>query len=140
MGTKFSIKDPNPGTWFKFDEKDFDSGRICIRILNEAKRQEIRKEAVKINSEMAFHPKTHAAQRVLSETIDQDKFSDMLWDYCIVSWEKLEDDEGNPIACTPENKSKLMRENIGFAQFVGSCIDILNREYEERSKSVEKNS
>ncbi len=43
MGTKFSLKDPNPGVWFLFDEKDPGSGRICIRTLNPAKGQEIEK-------------------------------------------------------------------------------------------------
>ena len=133
MGTKFSLKDPNPGIWFLFNENDPNSGRICIRILNSAKGQEILKAITKKRVEYK------QGQRFEVLDVDEDKRSQMLWDYTIVSWERLEDDDGKPIECTPENKAKLISENIGFASFVGSCIVKINAGYEVRELAIEKN-
>ena len=133
MGTKFSLKDPNPGVWFLFDESDPNSGRICVRILNSAKGQEITKATTKKRVEYK------QGQRFEVFDIDEDKRSAMIWDYCIISWERLEDDDGKPIECTPENKAKLMLENVGFAAFIGSCMAKLNAEFEARREAIEKN-
>lgn len=134
MGTKFSLKDPNPGVWFLFDQEDPNSGRICIRILNPAKGQEIEKVTSKDKWEW------RQGQRVkLPPDIDEDKRHQMLWDYSIVSWERLEDDDGKPIECSPENKVKLMRENPNFFAFVNACITQLNQEYESIREAVAKN-
>lgn len=133
MGTKFSLKDPNPGVWFLFDENDPNSGRICIRVLNAIKGQEIAKATTKKRTEYK------SGQRFEVSEVDEDKRSQMLWEYTIVDWERLEDDEGKLIPCNLENKSKLMLENIGFSLFVGSCIGKLNEEYEMQRETIEKN-
>ena len=44
---KLNLKDLNPGTWFKFDEKDPESGSICLRVLNSGKLAEIRDKTIK---------------------------------------------------------------------------------------------
>lgn len=134
MGTRFSLKDPNPGVWFVFDEADPNSGRVCVRVMNPAKAQEIAKATGRKRVEY------RNGQRFEVTDTDEEKRSRMLWDYSIVSWERLEDDEGKPIECTTDNKQKLMLEHIGFAAFIGNCIDKLNAEYESRREAVEKNS
>lgn len=130
MGTRFSLVDPNPGVWFSFNEDDADSGRICVRVMNEAERRKIRKATTK---------------KILKrgqwvEDINDDKFSEMLWDYCIVDWEGLEDDAGKPIECSRENKLKLIREHVGFQFFVSTCIERVTEQIENQLEVVEKNS
>ena len=134
MGTKFSLKDPNPGVGFLFDENDPESGKIYIRVMNAAKAQEITQATTKKKVEYK-----HGQRFEIVET-DEDKRSRLLWDYTIVGWERLEDDAGNPIECTTENKMKLMLESVPFAAFVGSCINKLNAEYEMLREEAEKNS
>jgi len=133
MATVFSIKDPNPGVWFKFDESDPESGEIRIRAMNNEQRKVLQKACNKKRVEYKH------GQRF--EVIDSkdDKFSEMLWDYCIVEWNGLEDDEGGPILCGPETKAALMQKNVGFSQFVGKCLEPLSEEEEDRVARIEKN-
>jgi len=133
MATKFSLTDPNPGVWFKFDEFDPTSGEIRIRVLNALKREEIQKTCVKTR-DIYKNGQRYAA----SETNDA-LFSEMLWDYSIVEWTGLEDDVGNPLPCDTETKVKLMRENVGFSLFVSRCLEKLNDEEENRVAKIEKN-
>lgn len=134
MGTKFSLRDPNPGVWFRFDEDDPDSGRICIRVLNPAKVQEIEKATSKEKWEWRQGQKFKVAPDV-----DEAKRDQMLWDYCIVDWEKLEDDDGKPLECTPENKLGLMKTNPNFFAFVNACISELNRGLDQIKDGITKN-
>jgi hypothetical protein len=133
MGTKFSLKDPNPGTWFSFNEADPESGKICIRVMNAAKMQEITKATTKKRTEYK------QGQRFEVAEVLEEKRSQMLWDYSIADWERLEDDDGKPIPCTAENKAKLMLENIGFSSFVSACISKLNADIDAIRENVEKN-
>jgi len=133
MATRFSLTEPNPGVWFAFDEDDPDSGRICLRIANQAERDKIRK-ATRTQKDIF-----RQGQRFEVEKIDDDLFSEMLWDYCIVDWERLEDDDEMPIECTKENKLKLMKEHVGFQMFIGQCIEKLNDEIEAKLDLTEKN-
>ena len=134
MATKFSIKDPNPGVWFKFDQNDPDSGEIAIRAVNQRKRREIQRKCIKNRVEYKH------GQRFEVQDTNDDLFSEMLWDYIISDWNKLEDDDGNPIECTTENKLMLMAENVGFQQFVNACLLKLTEEYEDMAETIEKNS
>lgn len=134
MATVFSTKDPNPGVWFKFDENDPESGEIRIRVMNNKSRKLLEKECVKKKVEHNRHG------RFAYDEPDEDKFSRMLWDYCIVEWNNLEDDDGNLIVCTTEKKTELMQENVGFASFVGACLEILAKEEEDRVARIGKNS
>ncbi len=134
MATKFSIKDPNPGVYFKFDENDPESGEIRIRAVNAAKRAEIQKKCVKKKIEYK-----HGQRFEYSDT-NEERFSDMLWDYSIMDWSNLIDDEGEHIPCTKENKVFLMQNNVAFAQFVGNCLEQMNEAEENRVSRLEKNS
>ena len=134
MGTKFSLKDPNPGAWFYFDEANPTSGRICLRVLNAAKRQEIAKATEKRRVEYK------QGTRFEFMEVDEDKRTSLMWDYCIIGWENLTEDDGTPIECTTENKIKLMMENIGFASFVGSCLSRINDSIDMIKDATSKNS
>lgn len=133
MSTVFSLKDPNPGIWFKFDETDPESGEISIRAVNQAKRKEIHNATVKRKVEYKH------GQRFEYQDADDDLFSEMLWDYVIADWTGLEDDDGKPIPCTKENKIFLMMNNVGFATFLGQCMETVNQDIEERMGAAEKN-
>ena len=130
MATIFSIKDPNPGVWFKFDEDDPESGEIAIRAVNQAKRAEIQRKAVKSRVEYKH------GQRFQYQDTDEELFSQLLWTYTIVDWNGLEDEDGKPIPCNDENKLFLMQNNVGFSQFVGACIEKMNELNEDRVKTV----
>jgi len=131
--TTFSLKDPNQGAWFQFNENDPDSGEIQIRVINSARRSEMQKACVKPKVEYK-----HGQRFEFTQTNDE-LFSRMLWDYSIVSWVRLEDDDGKPIECTTDNKIFLMQNNVGFAQFVSKCLEILTETEENRVSMVEKN-
>lgn len=133
MATRFSLTDPNPGVWFSFDDNDPETGRICIRVINGEKQQELRKRTVKKRIEYKH------SQRFEYEDRDDEAYSKLLWDYVIMEWERLENDDGKPIECTAENKNKLMMANVRFAQFVGACIEKVNALMEARSAEIEKN-
>lgn len=117
MATKFSMGDPNPGVWFRFDENDPESGEISIRQANLEQLKLIRRKAIKDRVEYKH------GQRFEVQDINDDLFSELLWDYSIVDWSGLVDDNGNQIECTTENKAFLMRNHIGFARFVGEKLE-----------------
>ena len=124
MTTKLSMNDPNPGIWFKFDDNDPESGDICIRILNPEKREEIRNRAVKKREKFKH------GQRYEIEDMNEELYTRLLWDYSIVAWENLVDDDGKTIECNADNKVFLMQNHVGFASFVGEKINSLSERYE----------
>jgi hypothetical protein len=130
---KFSMKDLNPGTWFYFDPNDSDSGKICIRILNSGKLAEIRDKTITTEYEYKN------GQRYENQKINHALRDTIIWDYCIVNWQGLIDDDEKPIECTTENKLKLMNDHVGFSSFVENCMDQLNQEVERQAEYSEKN-
>jgi hypothetical protein len=133
MGTKLSMSNPNPGIWFRFDENDPESGEVAIRPLNPAKREEIRKKAVKKRVEYKH------GQRFEVEDVNDDLFSELLWDYSITGWSDLVDDDGKPIECNSENKVFLMKNHVGFARFIGDKMERLAEEYEGKMTAENQN-
>ena len=130
---KFSMKNLNPGAWFYFDKNDPESGKICIRILSPGKLSEIRNS---IETEVEFKD----GQRYEYQKPDTDGIRDkIIWDYCIVDWQNLVDDDNQPIECNIENKLKLMQEHIGFSSFVENCLTQLNEQNEIYKEYSEKN-
>jgi len=133
MATVFSLRDPNPGVWFKFDDTDPESGEICIRAMNNEQRKKVQKVCNKKRVEYK-----HGGRWDIIDP-DEDRFSEMLWDYCIVEWRDLTEDDGTPYTCDSETKTRLMQTNVGFAQFVGKCLELLGEQEEERVARIEKN-
>ena len=134
MGTVLSLRDPNPGFWFKFDEDDAESGEVCIRAINQAKRQEIQRKTQRKKIEYK-----HGSRFEVNDQ-NEDLFMEMLWDYSISDWKGLLDDDGKPIECTTENKLFLMQNHVGFATFIGECIGKVSEMHEERAAVAPKNS
>lgn len=130
---KFNMKDLNPGAWFNFDDEDSATGKILIRVLNSERLAEIRNKTIKTNVEY------RGDKRFEFQDIDHSARDRIIWDYCIVDWTDLVDDDEIPIECTTDNKIKLMNEHIGFSLFVESCLDKLNAQSEKMSEYSEKN-
>ena len=135
MATSISFSNPNQGTWFFFNEEDPESGKICLRVLTTAKQDELNKKHTKEHDivKKGVHWKDFKT--------NNDAYRRDLWDYIIVEWVDLVDDDGvTPIECTIDNKVKLMSENVGFSLFVSNCIEKLNDEAEKGKGQAIKNS
>ena len=130
---KFNMKDLNPGAWFKFEPDNPESGKIKLRVLTSGKLAEVRDKTVKTEVEY------RGEHRYEYPNMDNAARDRIIWDYCIVDWEGLVDDEDAPIECTTENKIKLMNDHIGFSMFVEQCLEKLNKQNEIRAEYLEKN-
>jgi hypothetical protein len=127
------MSDLNPGAWFRFDESDPESGKICVRTINNEKLAEIRNKTIKTKVEY------RGDNRHEYHEIDHTARDNIIWDYCIVDWRGLVDDNDKPIECNFENKVKLMNGHIGFSLFVDNCLNRLNQQNEIYAEYREKN-
>lgn len=81
------------------------------------------------------------------ETVDNDLFNELFWDYAIVSWDEFSfkhPDTKELILCTPdtctkENKSILINCSKKFILFANESLKELNAEEMEAAKAEEKN-
>lgn len=133
MATTFALKNPNPGVWFRFNEDDPDSGEICIRAVTPGQLKEMTRKTTK------KRPEYKGGQRFVVEEHDEEKFARLLWDYVIVEWKDLQDEDGNEIPCTVDSKYHLMMDNIGFARFVAQCRERVEEDIKKHEEAVEKN-
>ena len=101
------MKFTNTGKKFYFDKGNPDEGWVIIRVASPQILEQIE----------------------LDNPIEQDK-NERLWDYVIVDWENVEDDDGK-VECTRENKVNLMRTSPVFLAFVNKFLNSLNAEYKE---------
>ena len=129
---KFNLDNLNPGAFFPF-EGDGDEGGVTIRLANGKIIAEIDKKCTKKSV------KYYRGQR--HEVVDDNEElrSQMLWEYVIVDWKGLEDQEGNQIPCTKENKIKLMQGSVKFSSFIGSCVEQLTVDSDMHDEELEKN-
>jgi hypothetical protein len=130
---KFNLSKLNPGTWFWFDEKNPDNGGVCLRVVSRKKMEEIKEATMTITYEY------RSGQRYENRDVDRQAWERMLWDYVIVDWKNLINDDGSKILCDADNKYKLMSEHPGFAAFVQDKLDELNTHTLDQQEDVEKN-
>ena len=138
-GTIWDIHgDLNPGTWFDMEG----GGRLCVRVCAGEDYRNIRSQSFKRIKEIKSN-KTTRAMEVLryDEEIDPTGalFNELLWDFCIVDWEKFFDKDMNPIPCTKENKILLMNKSIKFSKFFADCIAKLTEVTEDEKEEETKN-
>lgn len=138
---KVKLDNLNPGTWFNFNDAKPEDGGICLRIANTAILQEIGKvcSTTKYEYAKATNDLKGKAQRFEWVDFDEEKAFEMRWDYCIVDWKNLTDENNVQIECTKENKKKLMGEQIVFSAFVLSCLKKLNKTIQEEMEEQAKN-
>jgi len=90
-------------------------------------------------NEVVFEPKTHVAQKLVSEKIENEElFSKLLWDYVIVGWEGFTV-KGVEFPCTAENKLLAVRNDPKFSSFVTNSLQKLNEVEEAGEVAALKN-
>ena len=129
---KFDLK--NEGTWFNFDEDDESQGKIQLRICAGKDVDAITKKTRKIRIEYK------KGNRFEVPVLDSDLYQRLVWDFCIVAWENVQDETGRQMACSTENKMKMMSESNDFANFVLECLDKLEAVKKKEVDDEAKNS
>ena len=94
--------------------------------------------------EHVYNPKTRSMERNsydIELSPEEEKAErEAAWDYAIVNLEGFKDSKtGKSIACTKENKTKLMRLPI-FDRFVARCFQIMSSSGIKDKEEKEKNS
>lgn len=130
---KFDLKDLNPGAWFDIVDGKPEEGRICLRVANDATLKAIKKQSVKPCVEYKH------GQRFEFNKVDEDLSSALLWDYCIVSWESIQDPDGKDIPCDRDSKFILMTGSRQFAKIIGECLKKLAEDEAKAAQEEEKN-
>ena len=130
---RFDLDDLNPAAWFEI-EGDKDEGRVQVRACAGVDLETIIKEATCKRVEYKKH------QRFEFVEADEAKHQEMLWDFCIVDWENINDAKGKAIPCTVENKLLLMKGSLPFSNFIGDCLEQISNDVQELKEVVEKNS
>jgi hypothetical protein len=128
-GVLFNLNDLNPGTWF-----DYENGsRVCLRVCAVDDTKNIRKQTTKKKIEFKNN------QRVIYDEVNEELESQLVWDFCIVDWEKFFDSRGNSIPCNKEMKLLLMGKSLKFSNFVNEKIKILADLVSENAEDEIKN-
>ena len=128
-----NFKDTNPGIYFSWPgNKPNQKGGFRVRALNDLKMKEIRKEVVTKSEEVV------GSKWVERETIDEERQSELIYDYCIVSWDELFDGE-TAVECNKKNKIKLMRENPAFSLLINESIALAGTRFAFKEETEIKN-
>lgn len=130
---RFDTKNLNPGTKFYFNEDDKEQGYISLRVMTLAETERIAKETVK--KERVFKKGTYHT----IEKIDDDKRNKMIWDYVIMDWYNILDEDGNQIECNIDNKLMLFNNSPQFSQFILEKINLLNEQQDIESEVISGN-
>lgn len=126
---KFDLENLNPGIWFTHDE----GGKIQVRAIPLEALKKIERQTTKKRVEYK------RGQRLEYTDVDDEKQNELIWDYCIISWKNIEDDNGKPIECTKKNKIDLMNKSVVFATWVAESIEIAAESYHRAKEKSEKN-
>lgn len=130
---KFNMNDLNPGAKFYFDENDPAKGSITLRALNMEALDNIRAKTVKRRAEYV-----NGQRHEVFET-DESMRADLTWAYVIQDWEGIEDENGQPIPCTDENKAALMRGSLVFSRIVSDFLARLDADMQAKAEAERKN-
>lgn len=150
----FDLDRQTEGEWFPFFESSINergeivyddpkpnAGRVRIRSLTPIIEQ--LQAGKKRKYEHVLNSRTGAMERVgyfEDPSVEQAKKErDDVWDYAITGIEGLYDSKGNEIACTRENKLKLMAIPM-FDRFVAKCLQILANAGVKAKEDEGKNS
>jgi hypothetical protein len=131
---KFNLKDLNPGAKFYFDENDPAKGSITLRALNMEALDAIRAKTTKRRVEYV-----HGRRHEVVEPDESIMRADLTWAYVIQDWEGIEDENGQPIPCTDENKAALMRGSLVFFRIVSDFLEQLDADMQAKVEAERKN-
>ncbi len=127
---KLDISNLNPGIWFEIPNTD---AKVCLRICSPEIIEEIDLKTVKKIVEYKN------SQRFEIEKIDRKLRNELIWDYVIVDWKNVNDNDDKPIECTKENKIMLIGKVAWFVEFISNCLDKINLVNIEQEGKEEKN-
>ena len=131
---RYDLKNLNPGIWFFFDEdKGDEGGSVCLRICDSDILREIRKQTIKQKVIYKDH------QRYEYEDENEDLRNELIWDYCVVDWKGVFDQDDHLVPCNKEMKMLLMGKSVTFATFVTDKLKELNNIESDRQEELEKN-
>ena len=131
--TKFDIS-KNTGVWFDMEG----GGRVKLRTLPVSDLKRINKATI---TKTPFVHVVDGREKVLThEVVDDDRWTSMVNDCCIVDWENLFDKDGNKIECNADNKDILMcMEDDTFREFVKEKLAVLSDHEKKEQEAAEKN-
>jgi len=133
---KINLKDMNPGVFFPWPGEMADSkSGITVRPLNASALK-------RINAKTLLKEKIMLAKGGIpyKDILYDEKLKEILVaDYCIVEWTGLEDDNEDPIECTPENKAMIMGEHPQLMEFVSDKIDSIPEIIKAKEETETKN-
>lgn len=107
------FKSESLGKWFYFNDDEAQGG-VQLRELTTDEHRRIEKLTVK--HKMKFERGT--GRRYDDATTDEKLVDKLRWDFCIVDWKEVYLD-GQELACTAENKVKMMK----VTDFVKVLVD-----------------
>ena len=132
---RIDTENPNPGVFFPWpDNKPDEEGGITLRALNA--------EALKVidDATVTKRRRFRGSQPYEDIKVNEAMREELMWDYCIVNWNDLQDSKDEEIPCTKENKVILMKKQFKFAMFVGDCLEQLSEFKEKQEEQEAKNS
>lgn len=147
--------DETEGEWFQYfgSSIDLNTGEIVYEDPVSDARVQIRSITPFIEERLSkrkrlvehvYNQKSRAMERLPyyeELTFDQAKAErEDTWDYAITALENFKDKKtGEPIACTRENKIKMMKIPV-FDRFVAKCLEMIASSGTQAKKEAEKNS
>lgn len=151
----FDLEAGTQGEWFPFFGSHFDQntgevvyedpvGDARVQVRSMAPFFEERLPRRKKVTENIYNPKTRGMERIsyYADLSPEDARIEReeAWDYAITGLENFKDSKtGKPIACTRENKLKLMKVPV-FDRFVARCQQLLAEAGVKTKEENEKNS
>lgn len=135
MAKKFNLSNLNPGRWFDFGEvvEGEDPARVKLRVCAGDDLRAIQKKTVSEKTEY------HKGERYVVKKPNEDLQNDMIWDFCIVDWEGILNEEtGQPLPCNLENKKLLMGKSVEFSTFVADKLTEIREVEEKEEEEAEK--
>jgi hypothetical protein len=130
---RIATNDLNPGIWIELNPEKPELGRLCLRPASAEFLDELHKKHTKKKTVYRRH------QPAVEEVTDEAAYKRDLWDYSIVDWEGIQDQDGEDIPCTTEWKARLIMESPLFLRYYSRCLARVEELMEERAEAEEGN-
>ena len=117
---------------------DPDEGSVLIKHLTPGEVQDIANEAMPQKYEYAPDDEGKLIPK-LTVGMDTGISRELTFIACILDWKNFFDEDGNQLACTPENITRASREIEGLNDFITECQNILADDIKKEAGGQEKN-
>lgn len=124
----------NSGVFFPWQgQKGKDKTGVTVRPLTTEKRAEIDSETVTEEKEY------YGGLIYRDRQVDSARRMELIYDYCIVSWSGLQDEEEKEYPCTSENKLAVMRRDPALGPYIAGCMEKAERAMIKQAETERKN-